>query len=46
MDIRHPGLTWKRGWNYYRYGEDGRVGPTLPRNFHANMITLALHYEF
>ena len=42
----HPGLTWKGGWNYYGYGEEGPVGPTLPRNFHANMITLALHYEF
>lgn len=42
----HPGWTWKGGWNYYGYGEDGPVGPTLPRNFHANMVTLALHYEF
>ena len=42
----HPGLTWKGSWNYYGYGEDGPVGPTSPRNFHANMLTLALHYEF
>jgi hypothetical protein len=42
----HPGLTWKGGWNYYGYGEDGPAGPTLPRNFHTNILTLALHYEF
>jgi hypothetical protein len=42
----HPGWTWKGSWNYYGYGEDGPVGPTSPRNFHANMLTLALHYEF
>jgi hypothetical protein len=42
----HPGWTWKVGWNYYGYGEDGPVGPTAPRNFHANILTLALHYEF
>jgi hypothetical protein len=42
----HPGLTWKGSWNYYGYGEDGPVGPTSPRNFHADMLTLALHYEF
>jgi hypothetical protein len=39
-------LPWKGGWNYYGYGEDGPVGPTSPRNFHANILTLALHYEF
>ncbi len=42
----HPGWTWKGGWNYYGYGEEGLVGPTLLRNFHANMVTLAIHYEF
>ena len=42
----HPGWTWKGGWNYYGYGEDGLVGPTSPRNFHADILTLALHYEF
>lgn len=42
----HPGWIWKGGWNYYGYGEDGLVGPTAPRNFHANILTLALHYEF
>jgi len=42
----HPGWTGKAGWNYYGYGEDGSVGPTAPRNFHANVTTLALHYEF
>lgn len=42
----HPGWTWKGGWNYYGYGEDGLVGATSPRNFHANMVTLAIRYEF
>jgi len=42
----HPRWTWKGGWNYYGYGEDSPVGPTSPRNFHADNLTLALHYEF
>jgi len=42
----HPGWTWKGGWNYYGYGEDSPVGPTSPRNFHADMVTLALRYDF
>ncbi len=42
----HPGWTWKGGWNYYGYGEGSVVGPTSPRIFHANLVTLALHYEF
>lgn len=41
-----PQWTWKGSWNYYGYGEDGPVGPTSPRNFHADILTLALHYEF
>jgi hypothetical protein len=42
----HPRWTWKAAWNYYGYGEDGPVGPTLPRTFHADLVTLAVHYEF
>jgi hypothetical protein len=42
----HPEWTLKGGWNYYGYGEDSPVGPTSPRNFHANVTTLAIHYEF
>jgi hypothetical protein len=42
----HQGWIWKGDWNYYGYGEDGLVGPTLPRTFHANVVTLAMHYEF
>lgn len=46
-------LSWKvnhgwavRGdWNYYGYGEDGLAGPTAPRNFHNNIVTVGLHYE-
>jgi len=42
----HPGWIWKGDWNYYGYGEDGPAGPTLPRAFHANVVTIAMHYEF
>lgn len=34
-------------WNYYDYAErDPFFGPTYPRNFHANLTTLALRYSF
>lgn len=36
----------KAGWNYYGYGETGVAGPTLPRDFHANNVTLSLKYAF
>lgn len=47
-------LSWKftkgwglRGdWNYYGYGEEGAAGPTAPRNFHGNVVTLGVHYEY
>jgi len=42
----HPGWIWKGDWNYYGYGEDGAIGPTLPRAFHSNVVTIAMHYEF
>jgi hypothetical protein len=42
----HDGLVAKANFNYYGYGEEGLAGPTLPRNFHANMVTLAVRYEF
>lgn len=42
----HPGWIWKGDWNYYGYGEDGAIGPTSPRAFHSNVITIAMHYEF
>lgn len=50
----YASLTWKltHGWgfkgdyNYYGYGENSPVGPTAPRAFHANMVTLAVHYEY
>jgi hypothetical protein len=40
------GVTLNAGWNYYDYGENGAVGPTLPRNFHSNMATLSVRYAF
>ena len=42
----HPGWFWKAAWNYYGYGEDGAVGPTLPRDFHGNMFTLSVKHDF
>jgi hypothetical protein len=42
----HKNVTFKAGWNYYGYGEGSFVGPTAPRNFHANNTTLALKYAF
>lgn len=41
------GWGFKGDWNYYGYGEmSGLVGPTAPRNFHGNIGTLAVHYEY
>src|SRR6266702_4259607 len=42
----HPGWIWRGDWNYYGYGEDGAIGPTAPRAFHSNVVTIAMHYEF
>lgn len=39
-------LTWKAGWNYYRYNEKGPVDPTGPRNFRSNLINLSLRFAF
>jgi hypothetical protein len=38
--------TWKADYNYYGYGEGLPIGPTLPRNFHGNIVTLAVRYAF
>jgi hypothetical protein len=38
--------TLKADYNYYDYGEDSPTGPTAPRNFHSNMYTLGMHYQF
>ena len=37
---------WKADYNFYGYGEGLPVGPTLPRNFHGNVITLSVNYSF
>jgi len=34
----------KTGWNYYDYNESSATGPTLPRNFRGNVVTLSLRY--
>jgi hypothetical protein len=36
----------KGEWDYNDYGENGAVGPTAPRNFHSNLITMSVHYEY
>jgi hypothetical protein len=41
-----PNWSWKGDYNYYGYGEAGPSGPTLPRSFHGNICTLAVHYAF
>ncbi|WP_213806609.1 hypothetical protein [Granulicella sp. dw_53] len=41
-----PNWSWKGDYNYYGYGEGGPSGPTLPRSFHGNVCTLAVHYAF
>ena len=40
------GWAVRGDWNYYGYGEGAPPGPTLPRIFHGNIYTLAVHYEF
>jgi hypothetical protein len=45
VDIAHD-LAWRLGWNYYQYGEKDFVGPTSPRYFHANDVTVSLKYAF
>jgi hypothetical protein len=40
------GWGFRAEWNYYDYGEESAVGPTLPRAFNTNLYTLGLHYEF
>ncbi len=41
-----PEWTWKGAWNYYGYGEGSPVGPTLPRTFNGNVVTLSVRYAF
>lgn len=40
------GWTAKAVWNCHGYGEKDGPGPTLPRNFHANSVTLSTIYAF
>jgi hypothetical protein len=37
---------WKADYNFYGYGEGLPIGPTLPRNFHGNVVTLSVNYAF
>jgi hypothetical protein len=42
-----PNWTWKGDYNYYGYGEGNTpTGPTFPRDFHANNVTLSIRYTF
>ena len=38
-------LSYKTGWNYYDYNEKSDPGPTLPRDFHGNTVTLSVRYS-
>ncbi|HKO13706.1 MAG TPA: hypothetical protein VJV22_17180 [Acidobacteriaceae bacterium] len=40
------GWGFSGNWDYYGYGEGGGVAPIAPRNFHGNVVTLGMHYEF
>ncbi|HEX9222985.1 MAG TPA: hypothetical protein VF860_06615 [Candidatus Acidoferrales bacterium] len=37
-------LTYRTGWNYYDYNEKSLPGPTLPRDFRGNVLTLSMRY--
>ncbi|HUM05636.1 MAG TPA: hypothetical protein VLT90_09250 [Terriglobales bacterium] len=39
-------VTWHAGWNYAQYGEKDFAGPTAPRYFHCNEVSLSLKYAF
>ncbi|HVZ59386.1 MAG TPA: hypothetical protein VG892_01255, partial [Terriglobales bacterium] len=39
-------ISGKAAWNYWGYNEDSAVGPTAPRDFHANISTVSLRYAF
>jgi hypothetical protein len=41
-----PKWKLKADYNFYGYGEGLPVGPTLPRNFHGNVVTLSATYAF
>jgi hypothetical protein len=41
-----PKWRWKADYNFYGYGEGLPIGPTLPRNFHGNVVTLSVTYAF
>ena len=41
-----PQWKWKADYNFYGYGEGLPIGPTLPRNFHGNVVTLSVNYAF
>ena len=45
VDIAHR-WAFNMGWNYYQYAEGSFVGPTMPRYFHANLLTESLRYAF
>ena len=41
-----PRMTWKAAWGEHRYDEDSPVGPTAPRNFRTELVTMSLRYGF
>jgi hypothetical protein len=44
--ILNPRWLLKLGWAYNEYGEGSPVGPTAPRSFRGNLVTIAARYSF
>jgi hypothetical protein len=40
------GISFRGGWNGWRYDEGGGIGATLPRDFSSNVGTISLRYKF
>lgn len=45
LDIA-PEWSWHADYNYYGYEEGTPAGPTLPRSFTGNVVTLGVRYAF
>jgi hypothetical protein len=44
--VLSPRWLLKVGWAYNEYGEGSPVGPTAPRSFRGNLVTIAARYAF
>lgn len=43
--VLNKNLSFRSGWNFYDYNEKSDPGPTLPRDFRGNVVTIGLRYE-